>query len=405
MTLASAPVEAVGPTTTATATPTAAPAPASPRSLIPVAGPWITEREIAYVTEAARSGWYEHANDFCDRFEQAFARYTGTTHALALPSCTAGLHLSLAALDIGPGDEVIVPDLTWIATAAPVSYVGARPVFADVDPRTWCLTAATVERCLSPRTRAIIVVDLYGGTPADLGDLRGLAAERGVVLIEDAAQAIGSENAGRRAGALGDVGLFSFHGSKTLTTGEGGMLVTCREDLWQRARKLANHGRADGSRQFWNDEVAFKYRMSAMQAALGLGQLERIDELVERKREIFRWYQEDLAPLGDRITLNHEPAGTRNSYWMVTALTEAGRGFSKEALLAGLRARGVDCRPFFYPLSQLPAYADTIESAIARRQNTVAAELHGRGINLPSALRLTRQEVRTAATALRSLVE
>lgn len=375
------------------------------KPLIPVAGPWITERELAIVAEAAQSGWYENANVYCDRFEQAFARYVGTTHALSLPSCTAGLHLALAALGIGPGDEVVVPDITWIATAAPVSYVGARPVFADVDARTWCVTASTVERCLSPRTKAVIVVDLYGSTPADIDDLRALCAARNLPLIEDAAQAIGSENAGRRAGSLGDIGVFSFHGSKTMTTGEGGMLVTSREDIWLRARKLSNHGRAEGPRQFWNDEVAFKYRMSALQAALGLAQLERIDELVTRKRDIFAWYRQDLASFGDAIVLNHEPANTKNSYWMTTALVDDARDCPKESILTGLRARGVDARPFFYPLSQLPAYADTREAAVARRQNVVAAAISRNGVNLPTALKLTRTDVATAAAAFGAVVD
>jgi len=381
------------------------PPPRSSSETIPVAGPWVTERELALVAEAARTAWYGGAGEFIERFERAFAAHVGTRHALALPSCTAGLHLALAALGVGEGDEVVVPDITWIATAAPVSYVGARPVFADVDPRTWCVTASAVEACLTSRTRAIVVVDLYGGTPHDLSDLRALAAARGLPLIEDAAEAIGALNGGRRAGALGDVGVFSFHGSKTLTTGEGGMLVTDRTDLWRRARKLADHGRADGPRLFWNDEVAFKYKMSALQAAFGLGQLERVDALVARKREIFGWYVEELAPIRDRVALNFEPPGTTNGYWMTTAVIDEGLALDKDRVLAELAARGVDARPFFHPLSTLPAYAGTAEAHAARRRNHVALSLGPRGINLPSALSLTRAQVARAAAAFRDIVE
>jgi len=379
--------------------------PRTPAETIPVAGPWVTERELALVAEAARTAWYGGAGEFIERFERAFAAHVGTKHALALPSCTAGLHLALAALGVGEGDEVVVPDLTWIATAAPVSYVGARPVFADVDPRTWCVTAPAVEACLTPRTRAIVFVDLYGGTPPDLDDLRSLAAARGLPLIEDAAEAIGAVNGGRRAGALGDVGVFSFHGSKTLTTGEGGMLVTNRTDLWRRARKLADHGRADGARLFWNDEVAFKYKMSALQAAFGLGQLERVDELVARKREIFGWYVEELAPIRDHVTLNFEPPGTTNGYWMTTAVIDEALALDKDRVLGALAARGIDARPFFHPLSTLPAYAGTAEAHAARRRNRVALSLGPRGINLPSALSLTRAQVARAAAAFREIVE
>ena len=343
---------------------------------------------------------------FQDRFERAFAAYIGVRHAVALPSCTAGLHLALAALGIGPGDEVVVPDATWIATAAPVSYVGATPVFADIHPHTWCLTAQTIEACLGPRTRAIIAVDLYGGIPADIDDIRALAAWHGLPIIEDAAEAIGAMHRGRRAGALGDVGVFSFHGTKTLTTGEGGMLVTDRDDVAARVSFLRDHGRAPGPRQFWNTEVAFKYRMSALQAAFGLGQLERVDELVARKRAIFGWYREALGDLIDdgTVRMNHEPPATTNAYWMATAVVAADRGRDKEALLAGMRARGADGRPFFYPLSALPAYADRPEAASARQRNKVAADISRRAVNLPSALVLERADVERAAAALRAAI-
>jgi perosamine synthetase len=369
---------------------------------IPIAGPSIGPKEIAYVTEAVETGWYEHANDFPSRFEKAFAAWVGTRFAVALPSCTSAIHLALAAARVGAGDEVVVPDLTWIASSAPISYVGASPVFADADPATWCVTTATVERRLTPRTKAIIAVDLYGSMPP-VDDIRRLADQRGILFIEDAAEGLGSTLNGRRAGCFGHVGVFSFHGSKTLTTGEGGMLVTDDEQIHKRVLFLRDHGRAPGEKMFWNAEVAFKYRMTALQAALGLAQLERVDELVGKKRQIFDWYREELGDVPG-ITLNAEPAGVTNSYWMVTAILPSRPGNEKETLIRRLAERAIDLRPFFYPLSTIPAYEAIPAAAVARREHGRAHEISRYGVNLPCALRLDRPDVATVARALREVV-
>jgi perosamine synthetase len=369
---------------------------------IPVAGPWITRKEVDYVTDAVTNAWYDKAGVWHARFEKAFADHLGVKHAMALPSCTSALHLALLACGVGPGDEVVVPESTWIASAAPVTYVGATPVFADVDPVTWCMSAESFERCLTPRTKAAIPVDLYGGMP-DWSALRRVADRAGVVLIEDAAEAIGSMQNGRRAGAFGRVGTFSFHGSKTLTTGEGGMLVTDDTALFERCQFLRDHGRAPGRRQFWNVEVAHKYKMSAMQAALGLAQLERVEELVARKREAFGWYRDALSSI-DGLTLNAEPPGTRNSYWMATVVPDASFGVSKHDLVERLGERGIDARPFFHPLSELPAYANSPHARGARERNPVAYRLSATGVNLPSSLSITREDVAVVAAALREVL-
>src|SRR5580692_9076704 len=305
---------------------------------IPISGPWVTGREIDYVADAAANAWYGNANTYTGRFERAFAEYIGVGHAVAVPSCTSAIHLSLAALGIGPGDEVVVPDLTWIASAAPVMYVGATPVFADVDPRTWCLSGESFESVISARTKAVIPVHLYGGMP-EMREIQAIAARHGIAIVEDAAEAIGSRYEGRLAGSFGDTGVFSFHGSKTLTTGEGGMLVTNRDDVLARVMVLRDHGRQPGDTSFVNTEVAYKYKMSALQAAFGLAQLERVGELVERKRRIFQWYTEALRGL-DGIVLNDEPPKVVNSYWMVTVIVDAKLGLDKTHVIAGLAARG-----------------------------------------------------------------
>lgn len=279
---------------------------------IPVAGPWITQKEISYVTDAAANAWYQNANIYNDRFEKAFATYLGVKFAIGLPSCTSGIHLALAAAGIGPGEEVIVPETTWIASAAPVHYVGADIVFADVDKDSWCLSPDSFEARITEKTRAVIPVDLYGNMP-DMDGLRKVADKYSISVVEDAAEAIGSEYKGKKAGSLGDIGVFSFHGSKTLTTGEGGMLVTDRDDIHDRVLFLRDHGRLPGDRFFRNTEIAFKYKMSSLQAAFGLAQLERIDELIEKKLKIFAWYRARLEDL-DGIALNSQADRVKNTY-------------------------------------------------------------------------------------------
>lgn len=358
---------------------------------IPVAGPWITDREVEYVAEAARVGWYEHWGDFQARFEQAFRERLGVRYAMSLPSCTSAIHLAMACMGVGPGDEVIVPDVTWIASGGPATYLGATPVLADIDPVTWCVSAETVRRCITPRTKAIVVVELYGSMP-DWDALQALSRETGIPILEDSAEAVGSQFHGQEAGAFGLAGVFSFHGTKTMSTGEGGMLVTNDEELFDRALQLRDQGRNPReSRKFWHEEIGFKYRMSAVQAALGLAQTERLTELVAKKREIFGWYQERLGGLAG-ITLNAEPEGVLNSYWMSTLLVDPAIRLSKEDMMAGFDEAGIDTRPFFYPLSSMPAFSHYMEAAIAREQNVVSYRLSPQGVNLPSALNLTEAD-------------
>ena len=365
---------------------------------IPIAGPWITQKEIDYVTNAVTNAWYDNANIYHERFEKAFTEYIGVKYAIALPTCTSAIHLSLLALGIKEGDEIIVPDATWIASSAPISYVGATPVFADIDPQTWCLSAESFEACVTPKTKAVIPVDLYGGMP-DMDAITAIARRHNIAIIEDAAEALGAEYKGTRAGSFGDTGVFSFHGSKTVTTGEGGMLITDREDLFNRIQILRDHGRQPGDRMFWNTEVAYKYKMSSMQAALGLAQLERIDELIQRKREQFEWYKQELGGVTG-ITLNAEPFGTFNTYWMVTIILNPKFGLNKTQLMQRLSVYGIDTRPFFHPLSSIPAYENLEQANIARQRNKVVYGISPYAINLPSALRLSKEEIKVVCATL-----
>jgi perosamine synthetase len=370
---------------------------------IPVAGPWITQKEIDFVNDAIQNGWYEGAGKYPAEFEAAFGAYVGRQFALSLPSCTAGLHLALAGLGIGPGDEVIVPEITWIATAAPIDYVGATPIFVDIDPASWCLSPQAFAQAITPQTRAVILVDLYGNMP-EMEEILAIAQAHHIAVIEDAAQAIGARYHGQKAGSFGLCSVFSFHGTKTLTTGEGGMLVTDDPALYQRCQMLRDHGRDPSGKLFWNLEVGYKYRMSSMQAALGLAQLERVEELIAKKRWIFDHYH---ARLNDDpgLTLNQEPPNTHSTYWMVTVLLDPDLGWQKEALIQAMADRGVDTRPFFYPLSQLPAYAHRPQAQTAAAQNATAYALSPYGLNLPSALTLTEEQIDTACTVLTALLK
>ena len=368
-------------------------------SLIPVAGPSITAREGELAREAALNAWGPDHYRYNAQFERMMADYVGVAHAISLPHATSGLHLALAAAGIGPGDEVIGPDVTWIASMAPVSYVGATPVFVDILPDTWCIDSAAVEAAITSKTRAIIGVDLYGSM-CDWPALRDIATRHGLILIEDAAEALGSTHSGQQAGSLGDMAVFSFHGSKTITTGEGGMLVTNDDKLHARVQKLRDHGRPPGDRFFQNDEVAFKYKMSAVQAALGIAQMERISELIEYKRRLFGWYRERLTSIAG-LQLNAQPQQVRNSYWMVTVVPDSRFGHDKFSLQASLRSRGVDSRPFFSRLSRLKAYENRTASARFLNQVTVGEAAATRGVNLPSGYGLDEAVIDRVCAALR----
>jgi len=320
--------------------------------------------------------------------------------SVSLLSCTSTINLSFSSFGIGPGDEVIVPDLTWIASSAPINYVGATPVFAGVDEKTWCLSAKSFAQLINPKAKAVIVVDPYGNM-SDMVSIRKVARRHAIAVIEDAAEAVGSEYKGCKAGSFRESGVFSFHGSKTLTTGEGGMLVTNREGIYRRSFFLRDHGRSPGDKMFWNAEVAYKYKMSSMQAALGLAQLERIDELVERKRQIFNWYQSELGNI-QGVTLNYEAVDTKNTYWMVTVVLDQKLGLQKDVLMALMSEKSIDCRPFFHPLSSIPAYQKLEQAKKARQRNKNDYKISPFGLNLPCGMNMTREKVAHVCDVLKS---
>lgn len=338
--------------------------------------PSITELEVRYATDAAANGWGEKCYEYIDRFEEAFKAHLGVKYAIATSSCTGALHMGMAALGIGPGDEVIMADTNWIATAAPIVHLGAKPVFVDILPDSWCLDPDLVEQAITPRTKAIVAVHLYGNL-CEMDKLLAIGEKYGIPVIEDAAEAIGSVYHGKRAGSMGKFGAFSFHGTKTLTTGEGGMFFTNDPDLYEHVLTLSNHGRARGqTKQFWPDMVGFKYKMSNIQAAIGCAQMERVEELIQRKREIFGYYRDRLTNLSG-VAMNPESTGVVNGAWMPTIVCDQKSGITRERLETAFAAENADARVFFWPLSSLPPFSPI-------NFNTIAWDIPNRAINLPS---------------------
>lgn len=339
--------------------------------------PSITELEVRYATDAAKNGWGDRCYEYIIRFEDLFRDYLGVKYAIATSSCTGALHMGLSAINLNPGDEVILADINWIASAAPITYLGAKPVFVDILPDTWCIDPAKAEAAITSKTKAIIAVHLYGNL-CEMDALLHIGKRYGIPVIEDAAEAVGSLYHGKHAGTMGTFGTFSFHGTKTITTGEGGMFVTNDDQLYSKVRTLSNHGRAkDEKIQFWPAMIGFKYKMSNLQAAVGCAQVERINDLIDSKKRIFHYYVNHLSDLP--LKMNPEPAGTENCFWMPTVVVNDELVFNREILLSIFRCHNIDGRVFFWPLSQLPMFKENKST-----QNIVSYRLHKRALNLPS---------------------
>jgi perosamine synthetase len=354
----------------------------SVRDFIPIAEPSLGAREIECVTDAVQSGWVSSIGRYVTLLEEGLAQTAGARNALAVSSGTAALHLALAALDIGPGDEVIVPSLTFVATASAVRYVGATPVFADSSPGHWCLDPDDVAHRIGPRTSALLPVHLYGH-PADMDTLRDLADANGLAIVEDAAEAIGASYRGRPAGCLGDAGIFSFYGNKLITTGEGGALLTNDARLAERVALLRDHA-MDPNTRYWHAELGFNYRMTNLQAALGVAQLERLTTLLSAKRAIADRYREALSDLPG-LAFQVPAPWAASAWWMTTLLVTPDAPLDRDTLAGRLRDNGVDSRPAFIPIHLMPTYR--------QRETLAVAEAVGReGLSLPSAASLITAE-------------
>jgi len=365
------------------------------RTHIPVAAPLLGERELVYVSECVLTGWVSSTGRFVTKFEEIFAQFCEVPHAVSVSNGTTALHLALLGLDIGPGDEVIVPTLSFIASANSVLYTGATPVFVDSEAVTWNMDPEAVARAITPQTKAIMAVHLYGH-PANLAALRELCDRHGLFLIEDAAEAHGSMFDGRRIGSFGDVAAFSFFGNKIVTTGEGGMLTTRNADLARKMRMLRDHGMSP-ERRYHHPVLGYNYRMTNLQAALGVAQMERIEEILAAKRRIGREYHAGLAG-APGLQLPAEVAPAEHVYWLYSFLVDpAHSAVDRDGLMALLKQEGIDTRPFFGPIHRQPVYA-------TGQQLPVAEDAAARGISLPSHASLSSAEIARIAATVRAAV-
>lgn len=359
--------------------------------------PSITDLEVTYAEDAARNGWGDQCYDYIHRFENHFIKFSGANYGIATSSCTGALHMGLAALSIGPGDEVILADANWIASAAPITYLGAKPVFVDILPDTWCIDPDCVKDAITSHTKAIIAVHLYGNL-CEMDTLSEIGDKFEIPVIEDSAEAIGSYWHGKHAGTIGTFGTFSFHGSKTITSGEGGMFVTNDEKLYEKVLTLSNHGRSrNQKKQFWPDLIGYKYKMSNIQAAIGCAQIERIHDLIARKRDIFNYYSKKLLKFPD-LTMNPENPGTVNGYWMPTAVFSTDSGITREMLQNSFNQDNIDARVFFWPLSSLPMFERELK-------NKNCYDIPKRAINLPSYHDISSNELERVIATIIGLIE
>ena len=363
---------------------------------IPVNKPTITSKEIDYVSDAIRNGWGDHCYDYIHRLSNKLCEIFGVKYSWPTSSCHGALHTVLMSLGIGPGDEVIVPDITWIGTVSPIVWLGATPVFVDVLEDTWCINPVEIEKHISSRTKAIIPVHLYGSV-CEMDEIMSIAKKYNLPVIEDAAEAIGSEYHGKPVGGIGDFGVISLHGTKTFTSGEGGAIISNRADLAEKITTISNQGRRPNMHvMFWVDEIGLKYKMSNLDAALGLAQFERFNELVDKKRQIFYWYADELKDLPD-IKMNVEKANTKNLYWMPSIIFGDTYKFDREKLIRSMNDDGIGFRPFFFPVSMFPMFQ-------SKEENVISYMLCKTGINLPSYHDMTKDDVKCVCDCLKKFL-
>jgi len=350
---------------------------------IPISEPSIGEEELKNIIDCIKSSWISSKGKYIKEFEQGFSKFCGAKFGVSTSNGTAALHLALATLGIGPGDEVIVPALTFVASANVVTYCGAKPIFVDSDPATWNIDPEKIKEKITDKTKAIIPVHLYGH-PVDMDPIIEIARERGIYVIEDAAESHGAEYKGKRVGSFGDISCFSFYGNKILTTGEGGMCLTNNEELAERLKILKDHG-MDLQKKYWHTVIGFNYRMTNMQAAIGVAQLQKMDNFIKRKLEIANLYNSLLKDVNG-ITPPPKADWAKNVYWMYTVLVEDGFGVDRNELMKALEAKGIETRPVFYLITDMPPYK-------SNEKFPVASEISRKGISLPSSVNLKDEEI------------
>ncbi len=365
---------------------------------ISICKPSLSGNELQYVSECINSGWISSQGAFVKRFESDFAKYCQSEYALAVSNGTVALHLALAALDIGPGDEVIVPDLTFAASINAVIYTGAIPVVVDVDRVTWTLSVDDVKRKITSKTKAIMPVHLYGH-PCHMDELFAIAHTHNLFIVEDCAEAIGSLYKGSHVGNKADAAAFSFFGNITITTGEGGMILFKDKKVFEKAAVLRDHGMSKEKR-YWHDHVGFNYRMTNMQAAIGCAQMERINQFVEKKRLLAKQYNSILKESGF-FELPPEETWALNCFWIYTCLVKDNALFTRDELIQKLLKNGIETRPVFYTLHQIPPY----KQYVSNQKFDTSQFISDTGISFPSSVDIDQLEIDNIANAISRVVE
>ena len=363
----------------------------------PVSEPELGGNELEYVTNCIKTNWISSAGKYVRDFEAMVAKYCDAPYAAAVSNGTVALHLALDALGIGKGDEVIVPDLTFAASINAIIYCGATPVIVDIDATTWNICPKATERAITPKTKAIMPVHLYG-LPAEMDTIRSLAKKHNLLIVEDAAEAIGSIYKGKKAGSMSDVATFSFYGNKTITTGEGGMVLFQDEETYKKAIVLRDHG-MDKNKRYWHNFVGYNYRLTNLQAAIGVAQMERIDDIVARKIELGKLYNEGLKDMTE-FQLPASFEDVINTYWLYTIVLNDNCELDRDTLIGKLQQNGIETRPVFYPLHEMPPYQQYVRD----EQYPVADRVSKRGICLPSYLSLQPSEIEFICGVLRKQV-
>jgi len=359
--------------------------------------PTITKHEIDMIMDAAKYGWGDKCYDYINKFEEIFKDFIGVKYAIATSSCTGAMHMGLYALNISKGDEVILADTNWIATVSPIVHLGAKPIFVDIDPLTWCIDPKEVEKKINKNTKAIIATHLYGNL-CEMSELLEISKKYKIPLIEDSAEAIGSEYQTSKAGSMGLFSTFSFHGSKTITTGEGGMFLTNNKKLYEDVVTLNNHGRdKKQKKQFWSDVIGFKYRMTNIDASLGYAQMLRIDKIINRKRYILNYYKSKLLKYED-ISMNFDKKNNTSGAWMPTVVFSKKIKIKRKTILNAFKEKNIDARVFFWPLSTFPMFK-------SQQNNFNSWSIAERAINLPSYHDIKRKELDVVIKVIKTLIE
>ena len=352
--------------------------------IIRSAYPSITKSEISYANDALKNGWGKNMNSYTEKFSKYFSRYIGKKYVLNTSHCTAAIHLALIALNIKKGDEVIVPDFTWVASASPILYVGAKPVFADIDPKTLCVSAETIKKCITKKTKAVIVVDLYGNMP-DWDQIIALCKKKKIKIIEDAAESIGARYKNKKAGNFGLISVFSFNATKLVMSGQGGCLCTNNKKLFEKAKLHLHHGlnKKDSSKYYWSDALGYHYSWTNLQASIAYAQVKRINTLIKKKKDIYKNYQKLIGRSNDLI-LNQSENHTQTTNWITYLNFSKKYKFKKEKLIKELKKYKIDLRPIFYPLSAMPTFKNYVNKIKIQKMNYNSYDISKKGVCLPS---------------------